>query len=235
MESLNIAYSYVSLERAGALLSVSASDLIHAGAFNQIQICVNIYARAAGFTMQRIDVVIDGDYSDVDTESREEAQAHDKIFLDWIARLKINTMPAGIFEVTQDDLRLFELPENQSVEIGEATKSNEDGLWEVEFDPLVAIARTDLVMLTTEIDRVQKIGSINTTASEKPMTTRERNTLLTIIAALCKDTGYDYLKAAKTAGLIQSTAARMGVSIGETTIEGHLKKIPHALETRMKS
>ena len=68
----------------------------------------------------------------------------------------------------------------------------------------------------------------------RPLLTTERNTLLTIIAALCKDTGYDHTKAAKTAGLIQSTAAQMGVSIGETTIEGHLKKIPDALATRMR-
>jgi len=184
MGSLNIAYSYVSLEKAGASLGVSVSDLIHAGAFNQVQICVNIYARAAGFMMHRIDVNIDGDYSDIDTESREEAQAHDKIFLDWIERLKINTMPAGIFEVTQDDLRLFELPENESVEIGEATKSNKDGLWKIEFEPLVAVARTDLVMLTTEIDRIQKNGSINTTASDKPVITKERTSYLNIIGAL---------------------------------------------------
>ena len=71
-------------------------------------------------------------------------------------------------------------------------------------------------------------------STEKLLSTRERDTLLTIIAALCKDAGYDYTKAAKTAGLIQSTAATMGVSIGETTIEGHLKKIPDALATRMK-
>ena len=68
----------------------------------------------------------------------------------------------------------------------------------------------------------------------KPPGTIERNTLLTIIAALCKDAGYDHTKHAKTAGLIQSTADKMGVSIGETTIEGHLKKIPDALATRMK-
>ena len=69
---------------------------------------------------------------------------------------------------------------------------------------------------------------------EKPLLTRERNTLLTIIAALCKDAGYDYTKHAKTAGLIQSTGEKMGVSIGETTIEGHLKKIPDALGSRAK-
>jgi hypothetical protein len=69
---------------------------------------------------------------------------------------------------------------------------------------------------------------------DKPLTTRERETLLTIIAALCKEAKLDYTKHSKTAGLIQSTAATMGLSIGETTIEGHLKKIPDALATRMK-
>jgi hypothetical protein len=68
----------------------------------------------------------------------------------------------------------------------------------------------------------------------KPLATRERDTLLTIIAVLCKEAKLDYTKHAKIAGLIQSTAATMGVAIGETTIEGHLKKIPNALVTRMK-
>ena len=70
--------------------------------------------------------------------------------------------------------------------------------------------------------------------TERPLATTERNILLTIIAALCKDAGYDITKHAKTAGLIQSTAAHMGLAIGETTIEGHLKKIPNALAGRMK-
>ena len=72
------------------------------------------------------------------------------------------------------------------------------------------------------------------TLRDQPLATKERNTLLTIIAALCKDAGHDYKKPAKTAGLIQSTAAMMGISVGETTIEGHLKKIPDALAARMK-
>lgn len=70
--------------------------------------------------------------------------------------------------------------------------------------------------------------------AEKPLSNRERDTLLTIIAALCKEAKLDHTKCAKTAGLIQSTAAKMGISIGETTIENHLKRIPDALVTRMK-
>ena len=70
--------------------------------------------------------------------------------------------------------------------------------------------------------------------TEKPLTVKERNTLLTIIAVLCKEAKLDYKKPAKTAGLIKDMAAAMPVSIGETTIENHLKKIPDALGTRTR-
>jgi hypothetical protein len=69
---------------------------------------------------------------------------------------------------------------------------------------------------------------------ERPLHGRERRTLQAIIAALCKDLGYDISKHAKTAKMIQNTADLMGVSIGETTIEGHLKGIPDALAGRLK-
>ena len=69
---------------------------------------------------------------------------------------------------------------------------------------------------------------------EKPLSTNERNTLLVIIAALCSEAKIDYKKPAKAAGMILHTADSMGLKIGETTIERHLKKIPDALETRMK-
>jgi hypothetical protein len=70
--------------------------------------------------------------------------------------------------------------------------------------------------------------------NNKPVSTRERHTLLAIIAVLCKEANIDVTKNAKAAGLIQGAADQMGISIGESTIEGHLKKIPDALRTRMK-
>lgn len=184
MQGLNIAHSYVSLERAGVLLGVSANDLIHAGAFDQVQICVNIYARAVGLSMHRIDTAIDVDYTDLDIETRQEALAINKIFCDWIDRLKINVMPAGIYEVTQDDLRLFEMPEHESVELDEASRSDDRGLWEIKFDPHVNATRSDLVMLTTELERIGTSGGINITAIDKPLATRERTSYLNIIGAL---------------------------------------------------
>lgn len=70
--------------------------------------------------------------------------------------------------------------------------------------------------------------------AEKPVGTRERSTLLSILAVVCREAKLDYSKSAKTAALIHDSAARLGISVGETTIEGHLKKIPDALATRMK-
>lgn len=77
-------------------------------------------------------------------------------------------------------------------------------------------------------------SKIDGSVLEKPLSNRERDTLLSIIAVLCKEANYDYNRAAKTAGNIHGTAAGMGISIGESTIELHLKKIPNALGTRIK-
>lgn len=84
------------------------------------------------------------------------------------------------------------------------------------------------------IGEITESSSSGATTHQKPLETRERNTLLVIIAALCKEAKIDYTKPAKAAGLILGTAAQMGLTIGESTIEAHLKKIPDALETRMK-
>jgi len=69
---------------------------------------------------------------------------------------------------------------------------------------------------------------------ETPLSTVERNILLTIIAALCKQQNIPYKTPAKAANLILDLVTRMGARVGETTIEKHLKRIPEALESRMK-
>lgn len=88
------------------------------------------------------------------------------------------------------------------------------------------------VIRTSEIVEFQ--ARLEGTTTETPLSTKERNTLLTIIAVLCNECKLDYSKHAKTAGLIQGAAQFMKISIGETTIENHLKKIPDALGTRTR-
>lgn len=83
-----------------------------------------------------------------------------------------------------------------------------------------------------EFDRIPATKSAmseNDTDIERALGSRERNTLLSIIGILCREAKLDYLKHAKTAGLLKDTAASMGVSIGESTIELHLKKVPTAI------
>lgn len=71
-------------------------------------------------------------------------------------------------------------------------------------------------------------------AHKIPLSTRERNTLLSIVAALCKEAKIDYSRPAKAAALVKDLTAEMGLSIGESTIESHLKRVPDALGARMK-
>jgi hypothetical protein len=99
---------------------------------------------------------------------------------------------------------------------------------------LADVLQNGMVMMA-ELDRFENSQqNLKSADCDKPLEKRERDTLLTIIAVVCKEAGLDYKKHAKTAGMLVSSAAEMDISIGETTIEGHLKRIPDALASRMK-
>lgn len=68
---------------------------------------------------------------------------------------------------------------------------------------------------------------------DKALTATERNTLLTIIAALCKHHELDP-QARGAAQRIMKMTDDLGAHVDDETIRKHLAKIPDALETRMK-
>lgn len=68
---------------------------------------------------------------------------------------------------------------------------------------------------------------------DKPMTTTERNTLLTIIAALCNNSAIDPAGRG-AAGQIAKLTEKLGATVTDDTIRKVLAKIPDALESRMK-
>jgi hypothetical protein len=80
----------------------------------------------------------------------------------------------------------------------------------------------------------QDLRPSNVSVMERPLRATERNALLSIIAVLCDEAGYDTDRAAKTAGVIKSRADLAGIDLGETTIENHLKKIPDAITRRLR-
>ena len=69
---------------------------------------------------------------------------------------------------------------------------------------------------------------------ERPLGTIERNTLLTIIAALAKEARVNISQPGKAALAIESLTDQLGTHVSKRAIEDHLKRIPDALETRMK-
>ncbi len=68
---------------------------------------------------------------------------------------------------------------------------------------------------------------------DRPITTRARRTLLTIIAALSEHAKID-LKARGTAQRIREATETLGAPVDDDTILNALKEIPDALESRMK-
>jgi hypothetical protein len=128
-----------------------------------------------------------------------------------------------------------------SYQEGESSLSDEEfrkahiyGFDRGEITAFMASCGVNIEVNETILEQSERASAAAKNDAEKPLETKERNVLLTIIATLCKEAKLDYTKHAKIAGLIQSTAASMGLSIGETTIGGHLKKIPNALAGRMK-
>jgi hypothetical protein len=70
----------------------------------------------------------------------------------------------------------------------------------------------------------------NVPAPEKPMATRERTTLLVIIAALAKEAKIDVGETWKSAQRIEKVTLEMGVRVSTEAISKKLREIPDALE-----
>jgi hypothetical protein len=71
--------------------------------------------------------------------------------------------------------------------------------------------------------------------ADKPLGARERATLLTIIAAFAKALAIDVSKASKAAEAIEAITIDLGIRIPARTIEGHLKRIPDAIQRRSRT
>jgi len=69
---------------------------------------------------------------------------------------------------------------------------------------------------------------------EKPIATRERNTLLAIIAALAKEAGVDLSRPAKAGELIAKLTEQIGARVDHYTVEQKIKQIQDAIESRSK-
>ena len=95
-------------------------------------------------------------------------------------------------------------------------------------------AETAVVVTHDALLNLEKFIALNDLSAEKPFATTERNTLLTIIAALAKAAKISLNSPGKAALSIESLTDEIGAHVSKRAIEEHLKKIPNALESRMK-
>jgi len=90
-------------------------------------------------------------------------------------------------------------------------------------------------LVIENINLKREIESLQTQPqAEKSLSTRERNTLLTIIAALTHDAKIDILKTSKSGEIISRMTQQLGAFVDGETIASKLKQIPDALERRSK-
>ena len=69
--------------------------------------------------------------------------------------------------------------------------------------------------------------------ADKPIGTNERNTLLSVIAALCHDSGIDYRDRSFAAEICRMSE-KIGIFVSDDTVRRIAGKIPDALESRLK-
>lgn len=114
-----------------------------------------------------------------------------------------------------------------------------EGLREVSGDELGEFSYSfpedsQLVIRTSAIRELEQ--SFTTPVLTSDVKTKERRTLLCIIAALAKRANINYLppNTGKSASFIEGLTIELGAPVSKRAIEEHLKLIPDALATRMK-
>lgn len=87
---------------------------------------------------------------------------------------------------------------------------------------------------STNSKQQAQTGEIAQLKIDKPLATKERNTLLVIIAALAKEAKIDLAKPSKAGLAIAHLTEKIGAPVDHATIEEKIKLIKNALESRAK-
>lgn len=101
------------------------------------------------------------------------------------------------------------------------------------YSPALGLPETPLVVRTSALREFEQSVNESHVDAKKPITTTEKNTLLTIIASLCNYSAIEH-QGRGVAAQIAKFTEEIGTPITDDTIRDVLKKIPDALASRMK-
>jgi hypothetical protein len=200
---------YYSVEDAAKIVGCSANDLIHFGAIGKLRL------RALLPGCDATETVWD---SDPEEEFLACQQFQEKPSDAWLL---------GPYELGKFAIRLIEAKSDAQVR---SVYGSTDGIAPIVFTLVTPIPANEIQLVVMADD----LNKFNLHAEEdKPLPTTERNTLLTIIAALCVDDAIDY-KARGAATHIARLTEEIGAKVDADTVRRALSKTPDALESRKK-
>lgn len=96
--------------------------------------------------------------------------------------------------------------------------------------PLFPFTNDDLSSVSTAVDNSKT--NVRQKDVESPLGTRERTTLLVVIAGLAEAAGIDLSKPSKAGEMIETLTMEVGARVSARTIEDLVKRIPDAIERR---
>lgn len=108
--------------------------------------------------------------------------------------------------------------------------------WEIppELAAMAGAENETKIDLSANSKRYAQTGETAQLKFDEPLATKERNTLLVIIAALAKEAKIDLTKPSKAGETIAHMTEEIGAPVDHATIEGKIKLIKDALESRAK-
>lgn len=102
------------------------------------------------------------------------------------------------------------------------------------YYPAVGLPKDGVIVVRTEALReFENNSNGDPDSAEKPLSTTERKTLLTIVATLCDYSAIDH-QGRGAASQIAKLTEEIGAAVSDDTVRRWLKAIPDALATRMK-
>ncbi len=205
---------YYQIEEAAKIAGCSSSDLIHYGALGQLKLHVLMPGCMAK-----------GAYWDDDPAENEYACEQVGEDGPEVAQL------IGPYQLTKFDIGRIEA--QAKVPLSYVVTKYFDSLTLWSLDDPIPLPDLRLVVMVEDMDKLTKEIRGAPHSVDKPMNTTERNTLLTIIAALCNYSDIKHQERG-TAGQIAKLTVDIGAEVSDDTILTALKKIPDALRTRMK-
>ncbi len=218
---------YYQIEEAAKIAGCSLNDLIHFGAIGELKIHVLMPGCMAKGTIWSADPSEDWWAGDQISEvGSETAQLTGPFQLTKFDISRIEAQSKGslsyVSEKFSDSIISSYSPEIMSGSIIS---------WQI--DESIPLSDLRLVVMVEDMDKLTKKIRGAPHGVDKPLNTTERNTLLTIIAALCNYSDIKHQERG-AAGQIAKLTVDIGAEVSEDTILTALKKIPNALETRMK-